>query len=161
MNQTHENEEKPKGKDIKVLCILAVDDEPLNNRLLEKGFRSQKQYELITTQDPKQALDLLKQKKIDVILSDYRMPDMNGVDLLKEAKKLCADPICIMVTAYPDLKEVMEAQANGLVNYIVTKPYSLDDLVKKIERSITAREMRQLAQSLSKQDKSRSRKKEK
>ncbi|MCU0575132.1 MAG: response regulator, partial [Syntrophobacteraceae bacterium] len=114
------------------LDILIVEDEPfqremLRDHLLREGHRVQE------AGDGDQAMALLKANTFDLLLLDYRMSGMNGLEVLKEAKGLCPDVEAILITAYGAVETAVEAMKAGAVDYL-TKPIDLDELSLLIER---------------------------
>lgn len=107
--------------------ILLVDDEPNVLAALKRIFR-QENYEVVTCNEPKQALDLLAAKSFQVIISDYMMPGMNGGELLKQARALYPGMIRIMLTGHADVNAVISAMKAGAVYKFILKPWNDDDL---------------------------------
>ncbi|MGZ3238317.1 MAG: response regulator, partial [Burkholderiaceae bacterium] len=112
---------------IKSYRILLVDDEPSVLSALKRVFR-QENYEVVTSNDPKQALDLLSSESFQVIISDYMMPAMNGGELLKQARALHPAMIRIMLTGHADVNAVISAMKAGAVYKFILKPWNDDDL---------------------------------
>ena len=112
--------------------ILCVDDE-LNvlsalRRTLERyGFA------VFSASSGKEALSILERENIDVVLVDYMMPEMTGIELLKEIKVNNYDVECIMVTAYGDVSLVVDAMKAGAYDYIL-KPWNNELLISIINR---------------------------
>jgi len=103
--------------------IMIVDDEPdilivLGEFLSKEGFR------VLTAKDGRQAIDKVKENGIDLILLDMAMPDMNGIETLREIKKIKPDVSVIMITAYRDAEKVVEAFRLGAYDCIF-KPFDL------------------------------------
>ncbi|MGZ5781194.1 MAG: response regulator, partial [Burkholderiaceae bacterium] len=110
---------------IKSYRILLVDDEPSVLSALKRVFR-QENYEVVTSNDPKQALDLLSSESFQVIISDYMMPAMNGGELLKQARALHPAMIRIMLTGHADVNAVISAMKAGAVYKFILKPWNDD-----------------------------------
>jgi len=100
--------------------IFAIDDEAENLKLLE---RSLPDYQLQTFTDPKDALEQAGAVKPSGFIVDYKMPSMNGVELLKAFRERGLTGAAVMITAYPDLDDVVFAEQTKLVYQIVAKPY--------------------------------------
>lgn len=107
--------------------ILLVDDEPNVLAALKRVFR-QENYEVVTCEDPRQALELFEREFFQVILSDYMMQGMNGGELLKQARVLQPDMIRIMLTGHADVNAVVSAMKSGAVYKFILKPWNDDDL---------------------------------
>jgi two-component system NtrC family response regulator len=114
------------------LDILIVEDEPfqremLRDHLLREGHRVRE------AAGGNDALDLLRGSSFDLVLLDYRMAGMNGIEVLKEARRLCLDVEAILITAYGAVETAVEAMKAGAADYL-TKPIDLDELSLLIER---------------------------
>ncbi|MGB2832621.1 MAG: sigma-54 dependent transcriptional regulator [Methylotenera sp.] len=119
--------------------ILAVDDEPSMRRLLEISLR-QAGYKPVVATDGKEALTLIKNQTIDLIVSDLHMPSMNGLELLK-AIRLENDALpFIMVTAQGEIKTAVEAMKLGASDYIL-RPFDLETLEIAIAKALDVRRL--------------------
>lgn len=107
--------------------ILFVDDEPNVLKTMKRIFRREN-YDLITAESGKQALELLKDSDVQVVVSDYKMPGMNGADLLREVKSRYPQTIRIMLTGHADVDSIMGAVNEGAVYKFITKPWNDEDL---------------------------------
>ncbi len=107
--------------------LLIVDDEPGVVKALARVFR-QENYEVATAANAEEALARLAAAEIQVVISDYLMPGMNGADLLKKVKALYPDTIRIMLTGHADTGAVMGAINEGAVYKFILKPWDDDDL---------------------------------
>lgn len=116
--------------------ILAVDDE---TDMLET-FRSilSKKFELVTASSGNEALDILKDKAISLVLLDIKMPKMDGMEVLKKVKEMEPDLDVIMVTASRDIASAVEAMKLGALDYI-TKPFEVKELLTVIEKALEKR----------------------
>jgi type II secretory ATPase GspE/PulE/Tfp pilus assembly ATPase PilB-like protein/FixJ family two-component response regulator len=110
-----------------VYRILFVDDEEYVLKAMLRIFRREN-YKLLTVVSAAEALDMLKAEPIQVIISDYRMPGMNGADLLRKIKELYPQTIRIMLTGFADVNAIMGAINDGAVYKFITKPWNDDDL---------------------------------
>ena len=107
--------------------ILFVDDEVNVLKSMLRIFR-QENYELLTADSGEKALSILSENPVHVVISDHRMPGMNGTDLLQEVKKRHPATIRIMLTGYADVDAVMGAVNDGAVYKFITKPWNDEDL---------------------------------
>lgn len=98
--------------------LLIVDDDELIMSLLRDLLAREERYRIATTPDPREALTLLRAGPFDLLITDYRMPEMTGLDLIREARRLHRDLIGILITgfAWPDAAaEATEAGAYDLM----------------------------------------------
>ncbi len=138
----------PSGDGARAVLLLAVDDEPTNLELYQRVFRAQPEIRILVAQTGLQALELLRQHTVDILLADFSMPGMTGVELLTHARPIAPDAIAIMVTAYPQLDPVMNALNQGLVNQVVTKPWRVSDLMDAVRRALTIHRLRTVRRNL-------------
>ncbi|WP_038055142.1 response regulator [Thermodesulfobacterium hydrogeniphilum] len=117
------------------LRILVVDDfatmrKIIKNILTQLGFKN-----IIEADDGTTALEVLKKEKVDLIISDWNMPKMNGLELLKAVRNdpNLKDIVFIMVTAEAQKDNVIEAIRHGVNQYIV-KPFTPETLKEKLEK---------------------------
>jgi two-component system response regulator HupR/HoxA len=115
-------------------AILIVDDQPEILNSLEQLFKNT--YRIFRADHGEQALQLLKQHEVAVILSDQRMPKMTGVAFLEQALKIQPDAIRILITAYADLLASIEAVNKGHIFYYVSKPWEPEELTLLVSRAV-------------------------
>lgn len=108
-------------------ALLVVDDEPNITRALTRLLRRDG-YRVLTSNDPHEAFDLLAMNDVHVIISDQRMPQMTGTELLSQVKELYPDVVRIVLSGYTDLTTVAEAVNKGWVYRFLTKPWEDDEL---------------------------------
>ena len=125
---------------MKPVKILSVDDEADLELLLTQYFRRKirkGEYEFFFAHNGVEALTvLLKEKDIDIILSDINMPEMDGLTLLTKVNEMHNPALkCIMVSAYGDMGNIRSAMNNGAFDF-ATKPIDLDDLALTIEKAV-------------------------
>jgi response regulator RpfG family c-di-GMP phosphodiesterase len=114
--------------------LLIVDDESANLRLLERLFRHD--YFCLTAASGEEALRLLDQHDVAVIISDQRMPQMTGIELLKRSADRRPHMVRILLTGYTDVEALVEAVNGGLVYMYVSKPWNNDDLKLLVGRAV-------------------------
>ncbi len=131
--------------------ILFVDDEPRILVALKALFRSS--YEVCTANSGADAVALLKEKDFDVIVSDQRMPEMTGVEVLRSARELRPRAIRVLLTGYSDLSAILGAINDGEIFRFINKPWSNNDLRETIAAAVKASEVDQVpeAQALAKE----------
>ena len=115
--------------------LLIVDDEASIISNLSRVLRA-KGYSVLEAASGKQALDLFRSEKVDLLLSDVKMPGLNGVQLLKAVKEINPRVPVILISGYHDEKTVVEALKAGAENFL-TKPLNMEDLDAVIERSLS------------------------
>jgi DNA-binding NtrC family response regulator len=130
--------------------IFVVDDEQ-NQRDLLQGFLQKKGYSVQSAESGEQALSWLKDHICEVILTDHKMPGMDGTALLKEIKTRYPESRVVLITAYGTVEKAVEAMKLGAYDYL-TKPIDLEELqiiLERIESGILlTRENRQLREAL-------------
>jgi DNA-binding NtrC family response regulator len=114
--------------------ILIVDDEPANLRALERLFRED--YEVLTAGSGADALELLRQHDVALLITDQRMPGMTGIELLKNTASLRPRMVRIILTGYTEVEALVEAINCGLVYKYVTKPWKNEEFRILVSRAI-------------------------
>lgn len=107
--------------------ILCVDDEQRVLRSLQAALK-QPSYDVRTTSDPNEALELTKSGEVQVVISDQRMPDMGGVTLLREIAKLSPGTVRMLLTGYSDYEATVRSVNEGEVFRFIDKPWDPDRL---------------------------------
>jgi DNA-binding NtrC family response regulator len=118
--------------------IMIVDDEAANLRLLERLFRQD--YNVLTAESGADALSLLEQHDVALIITDQRMPGMSGIELLRRTMTIRPHMVRIILTGYTDVESLVEAINSGRVYRYVTKPWSNDDLRLTVRRALAHHE---------------------
>ncbi|MEM8526844.1 MAG: response regulator [Bacteroidota bacterium] len=114
--------------------ILYVDDEPDNLLAFKVLFR--RKYNVVTTADASEALELLKRNTVHLILSDYKMPVMTGVELLSEVAHQYPEITRFIVTGFDDQIALSEAVQKGTVNTVINKPWEVEELDVLLARGL-------------------------
>jgi len=112
--------------------ILLVDDEE-NARTALAKILSREEYEVISAGNGFEALELLKNTQVDLVITDINMPEMNGMSFLREINRLYPGINVIMVTAYGEVESYIEAMNLGAFEYI-NKPVRINELKKIISK---------------------------
>jgi DNA-binding NtrC family response regulator len=116
--------------------ILYVDDDKLLTSTFSTLMKVEGFSNIAVYNEPKEALKYLKLNKPDLIISDFLMPEMNGLEFLKEAKKLYPEISMILLTAYADKENAIKTiNEIGVYKYI-EKPWDNDDLIMNIKNGI-------------------------
>ena len=121
--------------------ILVVDDERSMRELLAIVLRREG-YEVLLAENGRSAVDLLEREPVDLLISDIKMPDLSGVDVLRAAKKIDQDILGIMITAFASTETAVEAMRLGACDYL-SKPFDVDLLKMKVREKIENRQLRQ------------------
>ena len=121
--------------------ILIVDDEPSMREMLRIALRREG-YEVVVAENGKQAIEHLQRQPFDLLLSDIRMPDISGVEVLRTAKEVNRDVVAFMMTAFASTETAVEAMRLGAVDYF-TKPFSMDELRLKVRQHLETHRLRQ------------------
>jgi DNA-binding NtrC family response regulator len=113
--------------------ILLVDDEERILRSLSMLLRTQ--YQIFATSDGHEALKILRQENIHVVISDQRMPVMSGTELLRQARDIAPDTIRILLTGYSDADAALDALNDGEIFRYINKPWGPKELRETIAQA--------------------------
>ncbi len=119
--------------------VLVVDDEPKLCDLLSSAL-SQNEVHVFTASNGVQALAILEQEDIDLVISDWRMPGMDGPQLLAEVKQRYSHLPVIVMTAYSTVKNAVQSMRNGAYDYIA-KPFDIDELDITVHKALQFRDI--------------------
>lgn len=114
--------------------MLIVDDESANLRTLTRLFRED--YEVLTAPSGDEALAVLGQHDVALLITDQRMPGMTGIELLKKTVALRPRMVRIILTGYTDVDALVEAINCGQVYRYVAKPWNNDELRLTVKRAL-------------------------
>lgn len=127
-----------KGRNTKYQ-ILVVDDEPLIRESLYEILRIDG-YRAHMAATAEEALELLRREKIDIVLTDMKLPKLNGIDLLNRIKELSSETEVILITGYGSIETAVQAMKNGAYDYIA-KPINDNEIKLVIEKIIDRKEI--------------------
>jgi putative nucleotidyltransferase with HDIG domain len=119
--------------------ILVVDDELFVREILVRKLQALG-YQCDSSEDGPEALKALSEHSYDLLLTDIMMPEMSGVDLIREATKLCPELAVILVTSVIDLEVAIDALKLGAYDYIM-KPFSLEEVTLAVARALEKRKL--------------------
>lgn len=119
-------------------AVLIVDDEKSTREGLARALR--RTYDVHLAEDGPRALDRLSRHPVDIVLSDLRMPGMDGLALIQRILAHSPQPVCILLTAYGSIETAVEAMKRGAFDFL-TKPVNLDQLDMVLHRALRARDM--------------------
>uniref|UniRef100_A0A832G187 Sigma-54-dependent Fis family transcriptional regulator n=1 Tax=Ignavibacterium album TaxID=591197 RepID=A0A832G187_9BACT len=114
--------------------ILIIDDEQTQREVL-KGYLDKKGYRTFTSSSGNEGISVAKEEQIDIILSDFKMPDKTGLEVLEEVKKINPEINFVLMTAYGTIENAVKAMRLGAYDYL-TKPVDLDELDLLLEKII-------------------------
>jgi DNA-binding NtrC family response regulator len=113
--------------------LLIVDDDAGQRSLLD-SFLTTQGFETVPVSSGERALEVLRKQKIDMMISDVRMPGLSGLDTLRQARKEHGSFPILLVTAYADVRDAVGAMRDGAVNYL-SKPIDLDELLASVRQA--------------------------
>lgn len=115
--------------------VLLVDDERNILNSLTRVFRKDG-YNILTAEGGPAGLELIRDNKVSIVISDHRMPSMEGVEFLSKVKEASPDTIRFMLTGYADIKAVMSAINKGEVYRYITKPWNDDEIRSAVREAL-------------------------
>ena len=114
--------------------ILLIDDDESLRKIISHNLTSDG-YRVVSASGGKEGLEIFKKENFDLIITDLKMPDLDGMDVLKEVRRLKNDVIVIMITAYGTIEKAVEALKTGAFDYI-TKPFNRDELKIAVDKAL-------------------------
>jgi two-component system response regulator AtoC len=114
--------------------LLIVDDEKTTREGLRTALEDR--YDVYLAEDAKVAMELLERESFDVLLTDFRLPNEDGMKLITRAKSLAKPPVCILMTAYGSEEIAVEAMKRGADDYIAKGRLQIDELEMRIARAL-------------------------
>lgn len=135
--------------DKKKFTILYVDDEEQNLISFKATFR--REYIIETAVSAKKGMDILRQKKVDLIITDQRMPEMTGVQFLEKTLPEFPETVRMILTGFSDITAIIDAINNGQVFRYITKPWDENELRMTIENARELFELKTKNKSLIRQ----------
>src|SRR6202050_2169613 len=121
--------------------ILIVEDEAKMRRLLELQL-AEEGFDPRTAADAEAGLKLLNKEKFDLVVTDFKLPSMNGLEFLQAAKRINAGLPVVVMTAHGTIESAVEAMKNGASDYVL-KPFSLAELVLVIRKELNSHQLRE------------------
>ncbi len=118
--------------------ILFVDDEPLLQNLFERLF-TRNGMQVTSCSSAIKAMDLLKEEQFDLVVTDFVMPDMDGLELLSHIRQEYPSTRVIMITAHANVQHAVRTMQNGAIDYI-PKPFSTAELLDRVQKVLASRE---------------------
>jgi DNA-binding NtrC family response regulator len=115
--------------------ILAVDDEVHMLRLLERIISEKTPYPIVTTNSSLEVPKLLEKERFDLVLTDLKMPGMDGIDILRTVKEAGREEEVIILTAFGSLETAMDALTHDVFDYI-TKPFKKEQILHTVNKAM-------------------------
>ena len=122
--------------------VLVVDDERSMRELLSIVLRRDG-YDVMVAEDGASALEILGSQRVDILITDIRMPNMNGVELLREAKRIAPDVISIVMTAFASTDTAVEALRLGAADYVNKSPGAAAEVRLRVGRELERKRLLQ------------------
>jgi len=116
--------------------VLYVDDEENNLISFKANFRME--YKIFTAISGEEALQILDKQKIDIIITDQRMPNMTGVEFLEMVIEKDSEPMRILLTGYADMSAVIDAVNRGKIYHYLAKPWDEEEMHTTIKNAYEA-----------------------
>ncbi|MDI6767932.1 MAG: sigma-54 dependent transcriptional regulator [Bacteroidota bacterium] len=116
------------------ITILIVDDEA-GQRSVLSGYLRKKNFSIFEASSADDAVEIIKKQNIDIVLTDFKMPDKSGYELLKEIRALTPETTVVMMTAFGTIEDAVKAMRDGAYDYL-TKPIDLEELDLLINRIV-------------------------
>lgn len=115
--------------------LLIVDDEPDMLKLLSMIIKEKTPYEVVTTNNPLEALEFVKKDNFDLVIADLKMPGLDGIELLDAIKRVDENIPVIIITAYGTVESATEAIQKGGFDFI-SKPFRKEQILFTIDKAI-------------------------
>ncbi|WP_130859022.1 response regulator transcription factor [Gracilibacillus phocaeensis] len=124
--------------------ILVVDDEPRSRNGIKKTVEKAAidSFEVITAANAQEAINLMSEQKVHILITDIRMPEISGLELLQQLREKTQEPVVIIISAYSEFDYAHQALQFGVVNYLL-KPISKDKLMEAIHKAAFIEEERE------------------
>src|SRR5215475_3370330 len=114
-------------------CLLVIDDEPDLVQSVQDLLR--RDYKVLTATRASEGLEMIEREQVHIVMSDQRMPEMTGVELLCTVKKNHPETVRLLFTAYSDLSAVIDAINEGNVFRYISKPWEVEDLKATLKQA--------------------------
>ena len=115
--------------------ILCVDDEPNILSSLRRLFRA-RGYQILVAQSGQEGLEILKTEAVDLVISDMRMPEMDGAQFLELVRQQHPDCIRILLTGYSEVHSIIAAINRGEIHRYISKPWDENDILLVVKQAM-------------------------
>lgn len=120
--------------------IMIVDDEPNILSSLTRALRQESDWEVETYEIPDEALKRIQTANFELVISDYRMPDMSGVEFLSEVRKIQPEAMRLILSGFTDLDALLGAINKAEIYRFICKPWDNFDLISTLKNALAHRE---------------------
>jgi len=120
--------------------LLIIDDEPGILAALHRTLRLEN-YEILTASNSPDALNLMATHPVDVVLTDLRLADMNGVEFLRKIKVIYPDTVRMVLSGFTEVNSILKAVNEGVIYRFITKPWEPEDLRNQLRDAFQQREL--------------------
>jgi DNA-binding NtrC family response regulator len=117
--------------------IFYFDDEPVLTDIFREMFSDE--YEVWTAAILSEARRILSERAPDIIISDWNMPEISGIEFLRESAELYPDSFRIMLTGFANAGDLIKEISTGLIQFFISKPWSEEQMRKALERATLSR----------------------
>lgn len=122
--------------------MLVIDDDPMVLSSCLRIFETEG-FQVVTTTSPEEGLSLVLDTYFDVVLCDWMMPGLDGMDVITELDKTSPGSAVVMISGYPSIERATEAMKRGAMDY-VAKPFTPDDIIRAVDEAIQRRETEEI-----------------
>ena len=126
--------------------MLVIDDEAIVRESCRRIF-SEQGFDVSTAESPREALNRVSSTRFDVILCDWKMPEMDGVDVVEVLDKRSPDTVIIMISGYPSLERATEVMKRGAMDYI-SKPFTPEEIVGAVTKAMNRRDRQETRETV-------------
>src|SRR4030066_1671359 len=119
--------------------IMVIDDEPLMRITVQDALAAEG-YKVTTAETGEKGLTLQRVNPTDILITDLKLPDMDGIQILREVKTISPETQVIMITAYGTIDSAVTAMKEGASDYL-TKPFAMDELLLIIRRLLRMKQL--------------------
>jgi len=121
--------------------VLVVDDEPMALNLVRRVFESESDIDVDATTSAQRGLEVAMLRDIDLVITDQRMPEMEGLQFLARMRELRPRALRVLLTAFPDTAVALKAINEGLVYRFVLKPWDMEDMRVTVRRALETKRL--------------------
>jgi formate/nitrite transporter len=119
--------------------MLVIDDESVVLSSCRRIFGAEG-WEVVTTESPRQGLELASGSRFDVILCDWRMPELNGLDVVEMLDKRAPDAAVVMITGFPSVDKATEVMKRGAMDFLA-KPFTPEEITAVVQKALKRKEL--------------------